>query len=78
MAHRSVVRRVQHARMNALSRIEGYAIVSDDGMIATTKGTMPRVLESKRTSLANGQWGLSHRESREVSTFVVTVRPLLA
>jgi hypothetical protein len=34
--------------MNALSRIEGYAIVSDNGMIATAKGTMPRVFESKK------------------------------
>jgi dihydrofolate reductase len=31
--------------MNAPSRIEGYAIVSDNGMIATAKGTMPRALK---------------------------------
>jgi hypothetical protein len=31
--------------MNASSRIEGYAIVSDNGMIATAKGTMPRALK---------------------------------
>jgi hypothetical protein len=31
--------------MNAPSRIEGYAIVSDNGMIATAKGAMPRALK---------------------------------
>jgi hypothetical protein len=31
--------------MNAPSRIEGYAVVSDNGMIATAKGTMPRALK---------------------------------
>jgi hypothetical protein len=31
--------------MNAPSRIEGYAIVSDNGMIATAKGAMARTLK---------------------------------
>jgi hypothetical protein len=31
--------------MNAPARIEGYAIVSDNGMIATAKGAMPRALK---------------------------------
>jgi dihydrofolate reductase len=31
--------------MNAPTRIEGYAIVSDNGMIATANGTMPRALK---------------------------------
>jgi hypothetical protein len=31
--------------MNAPSRIEGYAVVSDNGMIATAKGAMPRTLK---------------------------------
>jgi hypothetical protein len=31
--------------MNAPSRIEGYAIVSDNGMISTAKGAMPRALK---------------------------------
>ena len=31
--------------MNGPSRIEGYAIVSADGMIATAKGAMPRALK---------------------------------
>jgi hypothetical protein len=31
--------------MNAPARIEGYAIVSDNGMIAIAKGAMPRALK---------------------------------
>jgi hypothetical protein len=36
---------LQHARLNGPSRIEGYAIVSENGMIATAKGAMPRALK---------------------------------